>query len=68
MSSLTFASIRGREGSPEVPVEAWLTSLAVLTFSVVLTVTAHTAAAIPRCLPHIDVKVAGVSMPIALAG
>lgn len=47
MNVLTFASIRGREGSPEVAVETWLTALAVLTLSVVLTVVADATTAIP---------------------
>lgn len=46
MAGTHFASIWSREGSPEVPVEAWLTPLAVLTFRVVLTVVADTTTAI----------------------
>ena len=63
----TFASVRGREGSSEVAVETGLTALTVLTLSVVLTVVADTAAAGPRRLPHVDVEVTGVRVPIALA-
>lgn len=66
--SLTFTSIRGREGPPEIAVETRLTALTVLTLGVVLTVVADTTAAIPGCLPHVDVEVTGVRVPIALAG
>lgn len=45
--ALTFASVWGGEGSAEVPVEAWLAALAVLTLCVVLTVVADPATAIP---------------------
>lgn len=67
MAGTHFASIWSREGSPEVPVEAWLTPLAMLAFCVVLTVVADATAAVPRCLPHGHVEVAGVGVPVALA-
>lgn len=67
MAGTRFASVRGREGSSEVAVETGLTALTVLTLSVVLTVVADTAAAVPRRLPHVDVEVTGVRVPIALA-
>lgn len=63
-----FTSIGGREGPPEVSVETRLTALTMLTLGVVLTVVADTTAAIPGCLPHVDVEVTGVRVPIALAG
>lgn len=47
MHALTFAGIWGGERSPEVPVEARLTALAVLTFGVVLAVSADAPAAVP---------------------
>lgn len=68
MAGTSFTGVWGREGSPEVAVEARLAALTVLTLSVVLAVDADTPASIPRCLPHLDVKVTGVGVPIALAG
>lgn len=47
MYSLTFAGVWGGEGSPEVPVEARLTALAVLSFGVVLAVGADAPTAVP---------------------
>lgn len=64
---LTFAGIWGREGLPEVAVEARLAALAVLPLRVVLTVVADAAAAIARCQPRIHVKMTSVGMPVALA-
>lgn len=62
-----FAGVWGREGLPEVAVEAQLAALAVLPFRVVLTVVADTATAIARCQPRIHVKMTSVGMPITLA-
>lgn len=47
MAGTHFASVRGREGSAEVAVEARLAALAVLAFRVVLTVGADPTAPVP---------------------
>lgn len=65
--SLTFAGVWGREGLPEVAVEAQLAALAVLPLRVVLAVVTDAATAIARCQPRIHVEVTSVGMPIALA-
>lgn len=64
---LTFAGVWGREGLPEVAVEAQLAALAVLPFRVVLTVVTDTATAVARRQPRIHIKMTSVGVPITLA-
>lgn len=65
-TSLTFAGVRRRLGSPRVSVEASFAFLALTTFCVVQTI-AYASTPLARLPPRRPVKAAALSMPVTLA-